>query len=67
MFSRLRLSSHRFETETVRCAIHLEDRICSICHKLEGENHFVLECVRDNELRHLLIPITIIENPTCLN
>ena len=58
--SRLRLSSHRLEVETGRWvkpnAIPMENRLCSTCQKLEDEFHFVLECVRYENLRIQYIP-----------
>lgn len=57
--SRLRLSSHRLEVEVGRWAkpdrIPLEERLCTTCQKLEDEFHFVLECIRYNDLRNLYI------------
>ena len=64
--SRLRLSSHRLEIETGRWArpnsTPIENRLCTSCQKLEDEYHFVLECVRYNELRRTLIPNYYLED-----
>lgn len=58
--SRLRVSSHRLEVEVGRWAkqnrVPLEERLCTTCQKLEDEFHFVLECIRYNDLRNLYIP-----------
>ena len=58
--SRVCLSSHRLEIETGRWAspnsTPVENRLCTSCQKLEDGCHFVLECVRYNEMKRTLIP-----------
>lgn len=53
--TRLRTSSHRLEIEVGRWAkpvsIPVAERLCSTCHMLEDEFHFVLQCVRYDDLR----------------
>ena len=53
--TRLRLSSHRLEIEAGRWhkpeSIPVNERKCQICHVLEDEFHFLLECSLYNDLR----------------
>lgn len=53
--SRLRLSSHRLEVEVGRWAkpnkIPYQNRKCKVCHVLEDEFHFLLECPLYTDLR----------------
>lgn len=53
--TRLRTSSHRLEIEVGRWAkpvsTPVAERLCSTCHMLEDEFHFVLQCVRYDDLR----------------
>lgn len=59
-FSRLRMSSHRLEIESGRWvkpnSIPMEERICTFCHVLEDEYHFVIECPVYIDLRKQYIP-----------
>ena len=57
--TRLIVSSHRLRVETGRWerpVVQYESRLCHVCHKLDGEYHFLLECDRYAELRAQLIP-----------
>ena len=57
--TRLIVSSHRLSVETGRWerpVVHYESRLCHVCHKLDDEYHFLLECDRYAELRARLIP-----------
>ena len=52
--SRLIMSSHSLRIETGRWErppIPRQDRMCSVCHKLGDEYHFLLECLSFQELR----------------
>ena len=57
--TRLRVSSHRLEVECGRWArperTPLDDRKCKLCHKLEDEYHFILECPLYTDLRKQFI------------
>ena len=58
---KLRTSSHKLAIETGRWhrphIIPIENRLCNVCHKLDDEYHFILECTRHIELRQKYIPI----------
>ena len=57
--NRLIDSSHRLRVKTSRWerpVVQYESRLCHMCHKLDDENHFLLECDRYAELRARLIP-----------
>ena len=57
--TRLIVSSHRLRVETGRWerpVVQYESRLCHVCHKLDDEYHFLLECDRYAELRARLIP-----------
>ena len=50
--TRLLVSSHRLNIETGRWSnIPRNERLCSICNKLEDEYHFLFECKLYDELR----------------
>ena len=53
--SRLRMSSHRLEVESGRWVkpvpVPFNERKCTVCHVLEDEYHFVLECSLYQDLR----------------
>ena len=55
-FTRLRVTSHRLETETGRWhkpnRTPIEERKCLFCNCLEDEFHFVLECQLYQDLRN---------------
>ena len=57
--TRLRVSAHRLEVECGRWTrperTPLDERKCKICHRLEDEFHFVLECPLYAELRKQFI------------
>ena len=57
--TRLRVYSHRLEVECCRRTrlerTHLDDRKCKVCHVLEDEYHFILECQLYTDLRKRLI------------
>ena len=57
--TRLRVSSHRLEVACGRWArperTPLDDRKCKLCHKLEDEYHFILECPLYTDLRKQFI------------
>ena len=58
-WTRLIVSSHRLRVETGRWerpVVQYESRLCHVCHKLDDEYHFLLECDRYAELRARLIP-----------
>ena len=57
--TRLIVSSHCLRVETgswERPLVQYESRLCHVCHKLDDEYHFLLECDRYAELRARLIP-----------
>ena len=59
--SRLRMSSHRLNIESGRWSkptpIPIDQRICNICHVLEDEFHFVLQCEAYIDIREMYIPL----------
>ena len=58
--TRLIVSNHRLRVETDRCerpVVQYESRLCRVCHKLDDEYHFLLECNIYAELRARLMPI----------
>ena len=53
---------------TIPNAIPFEERRCTLCHSLEDEFLFVLECSRYNDLRAIYIYLVITEEgQTCLS
>ena len=57
--ARLITSSHRLRVETGRWerpVIPYESRICTMCHKLDDEFHFLLECPRYHDIRRQYLP-----------
>ena len=57
--ARLISSSHRLRVETGRWerpVIPYESRICTMCHKLDDEFHFLLECPRYHDIRRQYLP-----------
>ena len=66
--SKLRMSSHRLNIETCRwnrpIPTIINERICSVCHVLEDEFHFVLECELYSSIRNIYIPLYYRINPS---
>ena len=66
-FARLRVSSHRLRIETGRwskpTAIPVNERLCSECHTLDDEFHFVCECSLFRDLRIKYLPIHYRQRP----
>ena len=59
LVARLLTSSHRLRVETGRWGrpvIPYESRICTMCHKLDDEFHFLLECPRYHDMRRQYLP-----------
>ena len=57
--ARLITSSHRLRVETGRWerpVIPYESRICTMCHKLDDEFHFLFECPRYHDIRRQYLP-----------
>ena len=53
MFTKLRTNSHLLEIEHGKHLGKLaHDRLCSVCHAVEDEFHFIMVCPLYNELRH---------------
>ena len=53
MFTKLRTNSHLLEIEHGKHLGKLaHDRLCSVCHVVEDEFHFIMVCPLYNELRH---------------
>ena len=68
--TRFRVSSHRLEVETERWTkpekTPLDNRKCKICHTLEDEYHFVLECTLYGGLRKQYISKYYWNHPSML-
>ncbi|KAL4236926.1 hypothetical protein ACF0H5_005312 [Mactra antiquata] len=66
--ARLRVSSHRLHIETGRWnkprSTPINERVCTNCHILEDEFHFILECTLYSELRNIYIPTYFRNNPS---
>ena len=56
--TKLSLSSHKLLSERGRWLNILhEDRLCTLCNKLEDELHVICECPRYDTCRKLYIPL----------
>ena len=60
--SKLKASSHDLEVERgryVRPKLDINERLCSLCHVIGDEEHFVTDCVNKKELRKSFFEINI--------
>ena len=69
--NRLRLSSHRLETEMGHWAkpnkVPLDNRKCKICNVVEDKFHFILECILFKDLRKCYVNKCYWERPNMPN
>ena len=65
------MSSHRLEVESGRWVkpvpVPFNERNCTVCHVLEGEYHFVLECSLYQDLRKKYISKYFWSRPNMFN